>query len=527
MDPTKGETLSLTLKEYRELVIQHNETVQAQMLGAEAARRRAKGEFGKFEPELVVSEAFISDNRPNTVEEQRTLNGVPIFIQRNWNYDAGIEALVPTGAKVSLGYTTRYLRNNLQDSPSLLGSTSGPEHQTFFGARITQPLLKNAGTNASLASIRVAALSSNVAFQEYRRQYAIIVSTAEAVYWKLYYAQEQLRFLNEAVAFAEMVLDDSQAKFKSGRGSELDILQAQSGLALRKTKQSEAMQRVYDTQAQFVTLYNGSSKDGMACVKVVDQPTFEGRNPVGDYAANWQNCLTLNPDLQIQQKKLAIEDVRLCYARNQRWPELNMNAAFGRNGLSSTRNASWNEVDTNQFPSWSVGIECRIPLGGGIKPGNDLIAAKLSLDQAKRTLDSTENQIANALGSALPKVRTTEEIAFSYEAIVHVNQQVLDNQVSRLKVGKVEPRKVLEAEADLFEARAGLADAMVQHEIACLELEVVAGVTLKNRSIDLSQSDLKKKTEALMASNKSSPSPTIPAKPIAKAPPVQSSQAAH
>ena len=500
-DSNQPETVSLTLNGYRKMVIEHNETIQGQLLRAEAARRRAKGELGKFEPNLVGSAARVVDNRPNTIEEQRQLNGVPIFREQNWNYDTGIESLVPTGGKVRLGYTLRDLRNNLQDTPSLYGTTTGPEHQTFFGVTLTQPLLKNAGTDASLATARVAALDSIVAFQEYRRQYAITISTAEATYWKLYYAQEQLRFLAEAVKFAETLLKDSQAKLDSGKGSELDVLEAQSGLALRKTKQSEAMQKLYDTQAQVVTLYGGSFKPGSVRVTAVDHPVFGGRDPVGLYLANWQKCITLNPDLLIQRKKLDIENVRLRYAQNQRWPELNLQAAYGRRGLGSSRDASWNDVESENFPSWSVGFEFSIPLGGGIKPGNDLAAAKLNRDQAKLTLNSAENQIANALSTAMPKVRTTEEIALKYEAIEHVNQQVLDSQLSRLNVGKIEPRKVLEAEADLFEAKAGLADAMVQHELAILELEIVSGTTLENRKLDVSQAELRAKTQALLATS--------------------------
>ena len=495
-------TLPLTLDQYRQMVILRNETIQGQMLGAEAARRRAKGEYGKFEPDLVGSVDHVADDRPNTVEQQRTLNGVPVFSERNWNYDLGIESLVPTGGKVRLGYTMRYLRNNLQGMPSLLGSTTGPEYQSFFGATLTQPLLKNAGVDASMAGIRVAALGSSVAFQEYRRQYAVIISTAEATYWKLYYAQEQLRFLNEAVGFAETVEKDSESIFKSGRGSELDVLEARSGLALRKTKQSEAMQKLYDIQSQVVTLYDGSAKSGAVRVVALDSPNFAGKESTRSYAERWNNCLTLNPDILIQQKKLDIEDVRLRYAKNQRWPEVNLKAAYGLNGLGSNMGDSWSDVSGSQFPAWSVGVECRLPLGGGIKPGNDLYAAKLSRDQAKLSLDNTENQVANALSTAMPKIQTTEEIVHNYESIEQVNQQVLGSQVERLKLGKIEPRKVLESEADLFEARAGLADALVQHELAFLELEIVEGSTLKNRNLDLTQEQLREKTEVLLANRK-------------------------
>ena len=47
-----------------------------------------------------------------------------------------------------------------------------------------------------------------------------------------------------------------------------------------------------------------------------------------------------------------------------------------------------------------------------------------------------------------------------------------------------------------------MADALVQHELAFLELEIVEGSTLKNRNLDLTQEQLREKTEVLLANRK-------------------------
>ena len=229
-------------------------------------------------------------------------------------------------------------------------------------------------------------------------------------------------------------------------------------------------------------------------------PGRKSRARVRSFDESWRECLGLNPDLLIQRKKVWIEDDRIRYALNQRRPELNLKAAYGLNGLGSNFGDSWEEASGAGFPSWSVGLEFRLPLGGGIKTGNDLYAARLSREQAILTLRSVETQIANALNAAISKVRTTEEIALMYGGIERFNRQLLDARLARLKLGKVEPRKVLEVEADLLEARAGVADAMVQHERAILELQLAEGSTLRSRSLDLTQRELREKTQALIKS---------------------------
>src|SRR5206468_3835220 len=103
--------------------------------------------------------------------------------------------------------------------------------------------------------VRLAALGSDIAFQDYRRQMMIIVSTAEASYWSLYLAQEQVRFFQESVATAEKILNDNRARVQAGKSSELEVLEAQAGLALRRSKLSEAEEKLYEAINKVLTLY--------------------------------------------------------------------------------------------------------------------------------------------------------------------------------------------------------------------------------------------------------------------------------
>lgn len=191
-DPARAERL--TLSNYLRRVVRANETLQARWLEARAARRRARAERGAFEPEVVASIQRQINERQNTVEQQRsTLTG--IFSERNNIYQGGLESLLPSGARVRLGYTLRDLRNNLQSQPLFLsrGATNG-EFVSFVGMTVTQPLLKGAGPAATLAALRIAALESDMALQECRRQFMITLAQAEDAYWNLYLAQEQVRF---------------------------------------------------------------------------------------------------------------------------------------------------------------------------------------------------------------------------------------------------------------------------------------------------------------------------------------------
>ncbi len=492
-----GGTNTLTLREFVQLVLQRNESLRARLLEYEISEKRTRGEEGIFEPELVLGYDRIDNERENTAEQRRS-SGVQVFEEQNNVYNAGLEALVPSGAKVRLGYTLRDLRNNLQDPALGVIVTNGTrgEWQTFAGISLTQPILKNAWLNATKASIRVATLQSDVSFQEYRRQMMLVVSTAEAAYWNLYMAQEQVRFFHESVRVAESLVTDNQTKLDAGRGSELEVLEARAGLALRKSKRAEAEQKYFENVSQLRTLLAMSGEDAAALLEAADQPGIAVTTP--PFYQSGQMALEQNPDYLAQVKKLKQEDVRVAYAKNQRLPQLDLKASYGLNGLGPDAGSSFEDVQEGGYPSWSIGAELRIPLIGGIKAKNDLASAKLRKQQALVTLKDTETQILNAIQTALRKVSSAQESTSNYRNVVEYSTRLLETERTRLDAGRTTSRRVLEVDAAVFESKNAVVEAQVQYERALLELELVQGSLLQSRNLDLTQKEVRDRTTALL-----------------------------
>lgn len=482
----------LRLKEFLSLVLERNESLQIRSLEVRIAEKRLKAESGIYEPELLLGYDRVENERENTAEQRRS-SGVAVFEEKNNIYTTGIEGLVPTGAKVRLGYTLRDLRNNLQDPPfgTIFTNKPGEEYQSFAGISLTQPLLKNAWFSSTMANIRLAGFAGDVAFQEYRRQLMIVVTTAEAAYWNLFLTQEQVRFFRESVRLAESLVADNEERLQAGRGSELEVLEARSGAALRRTKLAEAEQKYFETTAQISGLMAETVNDSVPTVRAKDAPQA---NPPPDFLDSGKAAFELNPDYLSQSKKLEQENIRVSYAKNQRLPQLDLKGSYGLNGLGASPGSSWDDIQHGGFPSWSAGVELNIPLAGGIRGRNEYSAAKLRKEQALLMLKEIENQILNAITTALRKLRATENSVRDYEQIMAFNQELLDSELKGLEAGKVNSRRILDIDAALFEAKNAVVEAKVQSARARLELELVQGSVLKARSLELSRKDLEDQT---------------------------------
>ena len=210
--------VTYTLKEAVERSIKQNLTLHAQQMEWGIAKWGTHREWATFEPQLSASTKREANSRENTVEEQNSQLS-PLFDEKNRLSKVAMEGLFATGAKYSLGYTLNDLANSLTNRTSRPAFAS--EYQSFLGASVTQPLLKNAGLTPTMAGIRLATAQERIAYQDLRRQVMDIVSRTEAVYWEL--VQAQALYFNRvgSVKIATTVLTDNRERVKNGKMPEL------------------------------------------------------------------------------------------------------------------------------------------------------------------------------------------------------------------------------------------------------------------------------------------------------------------
>ncbi len=484
----------LHLDDFLRRVWSANESIQIKTLEAMISEERYKSEKGVFEPVLISSFEAVDRLRPNTTEQRLTQGGIfggqTVFKEINRSYAGAVEMLVPSGAKVHFGYSLQSLENNLNGAKFPRG-----EFLSILGISVSQPLLKNAGTTVTLAGIRAAAISSEISFQEYRRGVMEALIRAELGYWDLYQAQEQYAISSESVRLAETLLTDNRKRLELGKGTELDVLQAEAGLAFRKALQTEANQRLGEARGKAAIFIAESFRPGSPVIMAADVPK-PGKH-VPDFTELWQAANQYNPDAVSLAKQAKLEEVRLAYARNQRLPELDLKGGYGASGIATSVGASWDEMNQHDSPAWTIGLEFHLPLWGGVKSAHEYKAAQLRLLAARRAIESLGTQLPNALKIGINNVEIYQENVPRYQKVVDFNQDVLKTQLTRLEAGKTDSRTVLQAEEDLFKAKLNLVDSMMRFQRSILELDLVTGTVLKKRNLDLTQKELQSRTATL------------------------------
>ncbi len=470
---------SLTIRECVDLAVARNLKIRSEHLNYQVAEQNIRGERGVFEPEFVASVEGEQNTRQNTVEQ--SLNQLsPFFIETNTLYNASVEGLLPLGTQYRIGYSLSDLSNNLTNQ--FFQTPFANEYNSFAGISITQPLLKNAGYVATMTRIRLAQAGSEIAQQELRQQLMATVSATEATYWDLVLAQEELKTLEESVRMAEKILEDNRERVKAGKMSELEVFQAEAGVATRRARLQLAHQRWVDANNRMLTILAESAGDRDVRIEASSKP--DDALPEMDFVESVRRSLELNPGYFRQLKQVEQEDLRLVYAKNQRWPQLDLVGSYGFNGLGWDEGDSFDRVTSGDYDAWSLGVTLRIPLGGNLRGASDLEMARLRKEKALVELKSVEVEVANAVRAAMSKVTDTHQSIADQRLVAEFNQRLLDVELERLAAGKSDSRRVLEIEEDLSKARIAELRSLIAFKKAMLELELAEGSVLINRGLE-------------------------------------------
>lgn len=473
---------TLALTNYIALVLERSEKLQADATSLRATNLYSRAERAIFEPALVGNVEHNESTRQNTARDVVSL-GSSLFDERNNSYTSALEFLVPSGARVRIGYSLREIHNNLQ-----FGARTNGEFETFIGGNIVQPLLKNAGAAATRFAMRIADSNAEIARQEYRRALLQLIGGAESAYLGLYLAQEQLRTFDESVRVAETVLADFRIRAETGKASELDVLQAEADLSERNNGRRDAQQKLVEARARTAAFVATTERD-LQGVLTAEPPAAAAPERI-EFEDRWPTLFDFNPDYVAQRKRIDQEGIRVAFARNQRLPQLDVRASYGMNGLGQTAGESWDAVKTGEFPTWYVGAEMRIPLGGDAKSRHELAAARDRQSAAVLSLKDLETQLANLLATSLHRVRNSYAAIADSETTVRLNRTLLDTELARLEVGRVDARRVLEVERDLLVARLTALASVVLYHQSIIDLDILTGTYLVRRGVESMSGDL-------------------------------------
>lgn len=458
--------VALTIRDAIDLLLKNNADVSSTRLEWAANQRKAMASLGAFEP-------TVSGSYKNS---QTGYNNRPLPEQTS-ETSAGIGGKIATGGEYSYGFSL----TDIQHSRSSLDMP-----KAFSGISGKQPLLRGAWFGAPVVELRAAYLEREIAFQTYRSKIMEMITEFENAYWNTAFAQQKVLFAWQSVGIARKVVEDSRYRVKTGKMSQIDLMEADAGLAARQANLADAQQELLDAIDRLKLLLTTKEIGRNAlilCGEVICPDSIDMIDIVNEGATD-DSLVRLHPDIRIKQLELDKQTILLGYRKDRCLPEVNVQGSYGFNGYGMVSNTALYRLFNDPKPAWSAGVEVGIPLMAGLEARNLYAAQKFSTEAAAKNLSAIQYQIENSFRIVAKRSVALRNRARNARVVVDFREKLLDVEIKKVDAGKSNNRFVYETEEKLSEAKQWELESHVSLRIALAQKSKIGGSLLRELGLE-------------------------------------------
>ncbi|MDP2138648.1 MAG: TolC family protein [Candidatus Didemnitutus sp.] len=458
---------NLTIEEAIQRALQKNFSLEIGRYNPEIAHDAIDVARGGYLPELsaTASRGGIRSDQNGTSPSTRTETG---------DLRLGVSQRFYTG-------TTATVSTKVDSFETSLNPAINPAYNADVTVSVRQQLLAGADVEANRASLDRARIGFDRANLTFKSTVLDVINSTERAYYALAFAREQLDVRRFSLALAERLLDEAKTRRQTGVATDLDVLQADVGVANARRGVLLANQTVRDSEEALLALISQFELDSR--LGAVSLPSTSPATPM--FASSYDAAKRNQPDFLAAQILLEQLKLDLKVAKSSQKHDLSVGAAVGLDSFSSrsTSNA-YNGAFGRDQTSWQVDIAYKLPWGQVSSRGRYRQAAA-TVHQQEVNLRSLEQNIEVQVRSAVRAVETNAESVQISSLARELSEKQYELEKARFDAGLSTSRRVLEAQNDLETARVNELSARVALRNSYSALHRIEGSSLQRYGVTL------------------------------------------
>jgi outer membrane protein TolC len=493
LDGKRPREVLLTLQQAIASTVQNNLGVQQARLEEAMTQTDIIQAEAVFDTVLFAKGGYERSNIPQPVLDLSGGGGGSFLLnpradQKNANRESGFEQRFATGG--NLAVSTRMQRQEFTDPNDQI--SPNPSFLNSVNLTLSQPLLRNFGTDVNLASLRLARNQDRRALQLLRRSLLDSVARTEALYWQVFVARARL-------VSAEWLLkvgEDVRTLLERRRQYDTSLAQYADAVSKVEDRRASVIRAQRDLQRAVNELKRAMNDPrlpvgGSETIVVVDTPVDQPlRCSVADSMAT---ALAQNPT--VSAALLSIDDgaIGVDVADNGRLPQLDLLTTGALYGLNSNFGDAWNDLGDNDWIEYSVAATFRQPIGNRAAEA-EYRRARLARSRAvivyKTAVQGAVLDVRNALQEAYAGYRLISQTrAQRLAAAENMRALALDEENIAQLTPEFLALKFLRQDG-LASTQFAEATALADYNIAIANLYAAMGTALERNRIELSLVDV-------------------------------------
>jgi outer membrane protein len=461
MDRPFPERIDLPIDEIRAAALAHNLELRAELVRPSIAAADVAAEEAKFEATIV---AGYQRNDAGVVTNLET--GAPLSQDR---FDVGVRVPLATGGTISVNSP---LFRADQQVPGPFGDDLWTAQLEFS---ISQPLLRGAWFDANMHSIRVARYEGQRTMAATKLAAIRVLSAADRAYWNLYAAWGELEVRRAQYELAMRQLEAARRRVSAGDAPEIEVIRAESGLGRTVESIIVADSRLRQAQRALKRLLNRPDLPVESTTGVVPatppapvELSLDGALLADQAVLNRMEML----ELELQ---LAVDASTISLRRNQALPSFAFDYTYSFEGTAGGVGSAYENLFDGDF--YRLGLAAEVPIGNEIAE-NRLRASILQRVQRLATREDRRQSIRVEVLDSLDQIRQSWQRILAARLEVVLAARTLEGEQRQFDVGLRTSTDVLDASAQLADARSREVRALADWQIALVDLAFATGTTL-------------------------------------------------
>ncbi len=471
----RSRILEVSLDESIGMALKKNFTLESARLEPKSAKERVTQAKGRFDPTFDFGYTRGEATTRDQFRRDATGKGGHFefnSISQSATWSTGVSGVTAWGLGYDVGASTRSLSGT--------GNSFDQDFNSEVAFSLRQPLLRGAGTEVNLASIRVA--RNNVAVSEWSVKQSVmqVITDVIETYNDLHFSHENLEVARRNRGLAEKLLQDNIKFFELGAMTPLDVTTARAEVASRQEAVITATRAVKDQEnflKQLITRDMIPLLGTRIEISPPESPAF-----TANVVAAIEKALELRPDYR--QAKLDLENRRivLVVEKNQKLPRLDLSASLAVNGFDDDFGTSAQRAASRDKTAWSGGATFSVPLGNREARGR-VNAAQIDIAQALVNLQRLEQDIVVRVDNASGQVTTTKQRIEATEEASKLAKESLKAGEAKLVAGSGRIFEVLELQRKVAEAETAELRARSDYNKAVARFHLQVGSTLRTHGV--------------------------------------------
>lgn len=461
--------MDLSIKGAVELALENNLDIKIEQFNPDIRKTETEKERAVFDPAFTLK----LNNAFSKTSVYSELQGAPEVIEKVTDLNLGLKQKFSTGAYSELKFI------NERASSNSIFLTLNPYYKSDLALSVTQPLFKNFGPEVNLTRINVAENNEKISKDQLRGKMIDIIADTKRAYWNLLLSLEELEVRNLSLELSRDLLKKNRRKVEVGVLAQIEIIEAEAGVATREEAVLLAEKAVRDAEDTLKRI-TGLTKDWEIILNITDKPIITREKL--SFMEMFRTALENRPDYLQAGRDLKNREINLKFTRNQTLPNLSLVGGIGLNGLDNSYGSELERLKTGDFYSWQVGISLEIPLGNRAAQ-NDYLRAKLEEEKARVSMKNMEEAIAVEIREALRELDTTLKMIDATKVTRTLAEKKLEAEEKKFNVGMSTSHDILIFQEELANALKNEKKSLIDHNNALIKLDKVTGVIVKNTGV--------------------------------------------